>query len=197
MKTSLLQGLQRCLFALVLFAAPASVALANVHVSILRLSDTSGILTATGSVPNAPTPANDHLLVMDDPFAVDPTGNSNAFVSSTLNYGGNPINFIYDAAASYNIVGNGDPGLYFGFLGSPLGSFDSGALTFNLTGGATLAAVGSTGALNWGAFGDAVAAGDWVMTGVAPVPEPETYAMMLAGLGLLAWTGRRRKLKAA
>jgi hypothetical protein len=27
------------------------------------------------------------------------------------------------------------------------------------------------------------------------VPEPETYAMMLAGLGLMGWVGRRRKQK--
>ncbi len=31
----------------------------------------------------------------------------------------------------------------------------------------------------------------------APVPEPETYAMMLAGLGLLGVVARRRKQKAA
>ena len=29
------------------------------------------------------------------------------------------------------------------------------------------------------------------------VPEPETYAMMLAGLGLLGFAARRRKAKAA
>jgi hypothetical protein len=29
--------------------------------------------------------------------------------------------------------------------------------------------------------------------GCAPIPEPETYAMLLAGLGLLAWARRRRK----
>ncbi len=28
---------------------------------------------------------------------------------------------------------------------------------------------------------------------VSPVPEPETYALMLAGLGLLGWQARRRK----
>jgi hypothetical protein len=30
-----------------------------------------------------------------------------------------------------------------------------------------------------------------------PVPEPETYAMMLAGLGLLGFAGRRRKQQIA
>ena len=28
---------------------------------------------------------------------------------------------------------------------------------------------------------------------LVPVPEPETYALMLAGLGLLGWTARRRQ----
>jgi hypothetical protein len=32
-----------------------------------------------------------------------------------------------------------------------------------------------------------------VATAVAPVPEPETYAMLLVGLGLLGFTARRRK----
>lgn len=31
----------------------------------------------------------------------------------------------------------------------------------------------------------------------AAIPEPETYAMLLAGLGLLGWQARRRKLKLA
>ena len=33
--------------------------------------------------------------------------------------------------------------------------------------------------------------------GVAAIPEPETYAMLLAGLGLLGFAARRRKLKLA
>jgi hypothetical protein len=31
----------------------------------------------------------------------------------------------------------------------------------------------------------------------APVPEPETYGMMLGGLGLLGFLARRRKAKQA
>ena len=30
---------------------------------------------------------------------------------------------------------------------------------------------------------------------VAPIPEPETYALMLAGLAAVGWIGRRRKLR--
>jgi PEP-CTERM motif len=33
--------------------------------------------------------------------------------------------------------------------------------------------------------------------GIAPIPEPEIYAMMGIGLGLLGWVGRRRKQQAA
>ena len=31
---------------------------------------------------------------------------------------------------------------------------------------------------------------------LVPVPEPETYALMLAGLGVLGWTARRKPLRA-
>lgn len=34
-------------------------------------------------------------------------------------------------------------------------------------------------------------------TSVAPIPEPETYAMLLAGLGMLGFSARRRKQKEA
>jgi hypothetical protein len=27
----------------------------------------------------------------------------------------------------------------------------------------------------------------------SPIPEPETYALMLAGLGLLGWVAQRRR----
>ncbi len=37
----------------------------------------------------------------------------------------------------------------------------------------------------------------FLLTPTAPIPEPETYAMMLAGLGLLGVAARRRKQKSA
>jgi len=37
-------------------------------------------------------------------------------------------------------------------------------------------------------------AGDWIY---APVPEPETYAMLLAGLGLMGFVARRRRRNSA
>lgn len=43
--------------------------------------------------------------------------------------------------------------------------------------------------------------GDWddfvIGVNVAPIPEPETYAMLLAGLGLMGFVARRRKQRAA
>jgi hypothetical protein len=37
----------------------------------------------------------------------------------------------------------------------------------------------------------------FTISNTAPIPEPETYAMMLAGLGLLGFSARRRKQKTA
>ncbi len=47
-------------------------------------------------------------------------------------------------------------------------------------------------AISAGAFGNSEKAGEWR---VSAVPEPETYAMMLAGMGLLGLTARRRRQK--
>jgi len=53
-----------------------------------------------------------------------------------------------------------------------------------------------------GAFGGAYWGGATLVTNnsflsppTAPIPEPETYAMMLAGLGLMGFVARRRKQK--
>jgi hypothetical protein len=38
-----------------------------------------------------------------------------------------------------------------------------------------------------------LAAFDAIGWDIAPVPEPSTWAMLAAGLGLVGWTSRRRK----
>ena len=44
---------------------------------------------------------------------------------------------------------------------------------------------------------DKHATGDLLSRTIPPIPEPEIYAMMGIGLGLLGWAARRRKLKEA
>lgn len=91
--------------------------------------------------------------------------------------------------------------------GLDITGFDLYSSTGLLLGGAQL----STGASDmWSLSGPTLAAGDYYLqvTGtvmsqaagkyyadvaLAPVPEPETYAMMLGGLGLLGFMARRRK----
>jgi hypothetical protein len=45
--------------------------------------------------------------------------------------------------------------------------------------------------------GNGLATDGHMVTSAVPVPEPETYAMMLAGLGLLGFVARRKKQKSA
>jgi hypothetical protein len=67
-----------------------------------------------------------------------------------------------------------------------LGTYDGGAASFE--------PVVFSGLIV--AYDAPVVVGTWNVT-VSPVPEPESYAMLLAGLGLLGFATRRRKLKAA
>jgi hypothetical protein len=61
-------------------------------------------------------------------------------------------------------------------------SFTASTITLDMSTGSVLGGNGSTAV--------------FAFNGVAPIPEPETYAMMLAGLGLLGVMARRRKQKA-
>jgi hypothetical protein len=64
-------------------------------------------------------------------------------------------------------------------------------------GNVTLDGVGST--ISAGCFGTTGSGSGGFDQGnpAAPIPEPEIYAMMAVGLGLLGWVGRRKKLKEA
>jgi len=64
--------------------------------------------------------------------------------------------------------------------------------------GATVSAMFSNGETRYGTYtltNEAGFGSKVGITSVTPVPEPETYAMMLAGLGLIGAIARRRKQK--
>ncbi len=116
-----------------------------------------------------------------------------------LSAGAYNVSFEYQAE---KFAGNNDKSLSFGFLfGSQEGSFTRGLLSDSTT---------STG---WNTYSFVTqAAGDagllFALRGVpgsnfgvslqniqvAAVPEPGTYAMLLAGLGALVFMGRRRRI---
>ena len=56
---------------------------------------------------------------------------------------------------------------------------------------------GMTGHMDHGAGVGSMDGSPLSLTITAAVPEPETYAMMMAGLGLVGWMSRRRKAQAA
>lgn len=60
--------------------------------------------------------------------------------------------------------------------------------TFNQSGLSSVSWQNIAGDGGWGQFDNVN-----ISPITAPVPEPETYALMLAGLGLVAWVARRRR----
>lgn len=98
--------------------------------------------------------------------------------------------------SSYEI-NNGSLALFFDPEGDGAGGADVqlGATAFGDSNGVLAVNNVDAGAYYWAVAGDAVGANGGVYlysANTAPVPEPETYAMMLAGLGMLGFMGKRR-----
>jgi hypothetical protein len=77
--------------------------------------------------------------------------------------------------------------------GNTSGTWQTASLNLAATAGATeltFKSIGPTSAPSYGSYLDSVSV-------TAPVPEPGTYAMLLAGLGLIGYTARRNRKKAA
>ena len=112
-------------------------------------------------------------------------------------YNGNTVAVDYTVqdnlghGATWNVANNSSSGQQtFGFASA--GNF------FTITGGpANGGCCGWDFFINNIGFNAAIPPGSDNGTPVGNIPEPETYAMMLAGLGLLGFTARRRKQKAA
>lgn len=173
---------------------------ASVLISIERVSDTQAILTASGSLDvAAPGTNNDHVLVLDDPFLLDPISDvtDSIFSSSTMTVGAQSITFAFSAGSDFDRAETGNATAYFGSSTGQLstGATLSGNMLLTLTGPATWASIGSTGTVFWGVNNNAgnssVAVGRWIVSNAVPAPA----ALGLLGLGLagLGFAGLRRK----
>jgi hypothetical protein len=134
----------------------------------------TGMATPAGNVDNLGS-----WLLSGVPFLY--TGNSFTLrVSFTAPPGTTPASALFTSTLTGNVTSTDNGGLYIDFDNTPR-SFTFTGGTFNLivndvslTPGAT--PVASTGFIN-----------------VTSVPEPETYALFLAGLGAVGFMARRRK----
>lgn len=102
----------------------------------------------------------------------------------------------WNALGNWSIGGDGDTstGLdLFQYVGSAATTVHNGVAsgTFTLGAGSYTIFVGGDDITTKSAANSAMAYG--VTLNVAAVPEPETYAMMLAGLGMVGFAGRRRR----
>lgn len=125
-----------------------------------------------------------------------------SFVPTNLGISGNPLEGFY-AANYWNNVIKADASQFSSFLGDAVITEEGTHNMYRISWDST---AGSFAKSFIGAFPNQPEDGVFVTAailnpgctatnscGIAPVPEPETYAMLLAGLGLLMFAARRRK----
>lgn len=120
------------------------------------------------------------VLGLDDPVhAALSLGQSGASLTDYFDQSGT-LSFDYAAGNRYLIVASLDVGVS---NGGTVDFYNTATLSgLTLTAG-NMSAYSGTNYFNLG------------NTTAPPIPEPETYALMLAGLGLVGWAARRRRMR--
>jgi len=116
-----------------------------------------------------------------------------SFVPLDLGLSGNPVEGFY-AAAFPNDIQKADASQFANFLGDMIVTSETGHQVWDIHfNGSTFVTT------QIGTFPAQPEDGIFVTSAIIrnPVPEPETYAMLIAGLGILGFAARRRKQKAA
>ena len=183
MKKSLIAAV---VFATASFGSSAVMAQATVGNTpqVLDLSDGSGFFGDTFAAGNNGATFDDHFT-----FTVEGTTgwNLDAIISSISRSADTGLDIT--GLSLYNATGNAliTAGTR---VETGTGAIDVWTLSSDslAAGNYYLAVSGNLVSDTSGAFGGAV-----MMSPTAPVPEPETYGMMLAGLGVLGFLARRRK----
>ena len=164
---------------------------------LVRVNDTFGILKAQGTNGGTyPAFDNNHLFMLDgNPFLKAPAPAENRSILSNTSMrlgsgnGATLIDFVYTAGQAYDLGKLGLPTIYFGSsTGSSQGTNStwSGLLSLNVGSNSTLGAVGKSGSVLWGVYGNrygynrAVEIGSWKIIPPAPMPTiGKTYGLFV------------------
>lgn len=174
----------------------------------LSFSDVAGGVSLSLSLSNLVAPESVKGFYFN--FGANPGDATTTSRLSGLSFtptGGDAATSINTGLNSYKADGDGYFDIRFNY--PPGGGFDAGDQSLYLISGSSVSAAdfnfqSLTGGGNgvWYAAmhvqntGSSNGASGWVGASVSPIPEPRSYAMLLAGLGLLALWVRRRQTEA-
>ncbi|MEO7057712.1 MAG: PEP-CTERM sorting domain-containing protein [Caldimonas sp.] len=148
-------------------------------------STTSNGFLGIGSAPGTPNFNNlGSFFLSTSPFTTY-DGNFDVRVTFSAPAGTSPNTAIFDDVITGSVSSTGGGGVYINFDNTPKSfTFSDGSSSGSFTFAVNDLSITA---------GDRVAVTGTILSSVSPVPEPETYALMLAGLSALGFIGRRRR----